>query len=296
MIGSSNAVSPDPMDYFNTTVDTTGIWYPRDWVKGKFINWDNPSIPTTFTIADNVDSAVEMFSYAFLRELKIIGGPNVTDMGFFVGNLLADYPLVKLVDLSEMDMTKVEEMDHAFYRCRDLEKVIIGERETPNLTNIRWMMNNCHRALKSVDFSKWKAENLTILEGVLQTCTELVSADLSGWRTSKATDMGDIVSGCRNLKYLNISGWTTESATDTDGMFWDCRKLEAVVIDSPSVFRITDANSFSVSSIKNGGTGFVYVPDNLVDEYKTATNWATVSDQIKPLSELPQEVKDVFHM
>lgn len=289
------AVAPDPSLLFSTTIDTTGLWYDRDWVKGKFINWASPVIPTTFTIADTVESLSEMFSNTFIRELKLIGGSNVVSMSYLVGNSLGDYPLVKRVDLSEMDMTKVERMNQAFYRCQDLEEVIIGERETPNLTNIRWMMHSCFNALKSVDFSKWKAENLTDLGAVLTGCGELISADLSGWRTSKATDIGDIVMSCRKLKYLNLSGWTTESATDTSRMFWDCNSLEAVVIDSPSVFRITSSSISDFGAIGDG-TGFVYVPDNLVDEYKSATNWSTVADQIKPLSELPQEVKDVFNM
>ena len=78
-------------------------------------------------------------------------------------------------------------------------------------------------------------------------------------------------------------------------MFYNCVAIEAIVIDSPSVFRLTDSGTFQDSGVENG-TGFVYVPDVLVDEYKTATNWVLVADQIKPLSELPQEVKDVFHM
>ena len=35
--------------------------------------------------------------------------------------------------------------------------------------------------------------------------------------------------------------------------------------------------------------GYIYVPDALVDSYKTATNWSVFADQIKPLSELPTE-------
>jgi hypothetical protein len=50
-----------------------------------------------------------------------------------------------------------------------------------------------------------------------------------------------------------------------------------------------NVNVFSSSAIANG-TGFVYVPDNLVEKYKTATNWSTYASQIKPMSELPEEV------
>lgn len=34
------------------------------------------------------------------------------------------------------------------------------------------------------------------------------------------------------------------------------------------------------------GTGYIYVPDNLVEEIKTATYWSTLANQIKPISEL----------
>ena len=44
------------------------------------------------------------------------------------------------------------------------------------------------------------------------------------------------------------------------------------------------------------GTGYIYVQDNLVEQYKSATNWSTYADQIKPLSELPQEVKNELGM
>ena len=43
--------------------------------------------------------------------------------------------------------------------------------------------------------------------------------------------------------------------------------------------------AFNNSSISTR-TGYIYVPDNLVDSYKTATNWSTYANQIKPISEL----------
>ena len=126
-------------------------------------------------------------------------------------------------------------------------------------------------------------------------CGSITSVDLTGLDTSKVTNMSYTFGICSNLKYVNISGWTSESITNNSYMFGFSPKLEAVVIDSPAVFRLTAATAFNDSGVSKG-TGFVYVPDDLVDEYKSATNWTTVADQIKPLSELPQEVKDVFGM
>lgn len=48
---------------------------------------------------------------------------------------------------------------------------------------------------------------------------------------------------------------------------------------------LTDTTSFSGTPISNG-TGYIYVPDGLVDSFKSATNWSTYAAQIKPISEL----------
>lgn len=45
------------------------------------------------------------------------------------------------------------------------------------------------------------------------------------------------------------------------------------------------SDTFNNTPIKNG-TGFVYVPDDLLDSYKSATNWSTIADQIRPISML----------
>ena len=52
---------------------------------------------------------------------------------------------------------------------------------------------------------------------------------------------------------------------------------------------------FYNTAIENG-TGYIYVPDSLVDSYKTATNWSTYASQIKPISELPQEYKTLYNI
>ena len=34
------------------------------------------------------------------------------------------------------------------------------------------------------------------------------------------------------------------------------------------------------------GTGSIYVPDSLVENFKSATNWSSYADVIKPISEM----------
>ena len=46
-----------------------------------------------------------------------------------------------------------------------------------------------------------------------------------------------------------------------------------------------NSNSLTSTPIASK-TGYIYVPDELVDSYKSATNWSAYADQIKPISEL----------
>lgn len=67
--------------------------------------------------------------------------------------------------------------------------------------------------------------------------------------------------------------------------FCYCRDLTALVLrNTTKVCSLASTNAFSSTPIKDG-TGYIYVPDDLVDSYKAATNWSAYAAQIKPLSE-----------
>lgn len=63
-------------------------------------------------------------------------------------------------------------------------------------------------------------------------------------------------------------------------------KLETVIIRSPSVAALANANVFNNTPIKSG-TGYIYVPSALVDSYKAASNWSTYAAQIRAIEDYP---------
>lgn len=70
------------------------------------------------------------------------------------------------------------------------------------------------------------------------------------------------------------------------GAFSGCSRLVTLILrKADTVCTLENVNAFSGTSIAKG-TGFVYVPDDLVEQYKAATNWSTYASQIKPISEL----------
>lgn len=68
--------------------------------------------------------------------------------------------------------------------------------------------------------------------------------------------------------------------------FTDCTSLETLIIRTPTVCVISDISVALRGSKIAAGTGYIYVPDNLVDSYKAATNWVALANQIKPISAL----------
>lgn len=67
--------------------------------------------------------------------------------------------------------------------------------------------------------------------------------------------------------------------------FYRCALKTLILRKADAIVTLAATSAFTGSGIANG-TGFVYVPDDLVEQYKVATNWSTYASQIKPLSEL----------
>jgi hypothetical protein len=68
--------------------------------------------------------------------------------------------------------------------------------------------------------------------------------------------------------------------------FYGCTKLSKLVM--PNITKVPSLQSMNALTnvpIRTG-TGYVYVPDDLVESFKTATNWSTIADKIKGVSEL----------
>lgn len=97
-------------------------------------------------------------------------------------------------------------------------------------------------------------------------------------------DIGSYVfNNCTSLKKIDLN-----NVSSIGSNVFTYSGLETVILRNTStVCSLASYNSFSgLNSLS------IYVPDNLVDSYKEATNWSTFADRIKPLSELPAEEEE----
>lgn len=86
--------------------------------------------------------------------------------------------------------------------------------------------------------------------------------------------------GCSSLKELELPSVTAFPNNALSGC-----SLDKLILSGNEIPYLSTSALLN-SPIENGGTGFVYVPDELVEAYKNHEQWSVVADQIKPISEL----------
>lgn len=110
----------------------------------------------------------------------------------------------------------------------------------------------------------------------------IVARTITTYTNNRVQSIGErAFNGCSELTSVDFSAVTTIS----DYAFYSCKKLTSVVLrKTDTICTLSATFAFNNTPIKSG-TGYIYVPDTLVDQYKAATNWSTYAANIKPLSE-----------
>ena len=69
--------------------------------------------------------------------------------------------------------------------------------------------------------------------------------------------------------------------------FYSCSALtELILRKSDSICTLSNVNAINNTPIGTG-TGYVYVPSTLIEEYKAATNWSTFVNQFRVIEDYP---------
>ena len=148
---------------------------------------------------------------------------------------------------------------------------------------------------------------ISIGYAAFSNCTNLITVNLP-----ECTNIeGDAFENCTSLTtivlpkctfinhyaFKNCTSLTTVNLPECTNIgtcaFENCTNLTTIILSNNQIVTLKDIRAFNNSSIANG-TGYIYVPDNLVDSYKTATNWSTYANQIKPINELPSNLKEEY--
>lgn len=148
--------------------------------------------------------------------------------------------------ITEIESNVSKVEDYTFYTCKSLTRAIL-----PNAT---YCGDNSFR-----------------------DCSNLVTVSIPN-----ATDLqGGSFRDCVKLEYIDLPKVKRMYAS----VFQGCEKLKIVILRANVVCNISNVSVLADTAVSNG-TGLIYVPDDLVDEYRENSVWKTYANQIKPISEL----------
>ena len=163
--------------------------------------------------------------------------------------------------------------DYAFYGCSKLALT-----ELPN--GITSIGRNAFQTCGKITLIKLPSNLTSVGNNAFEYCSKLALTELP----SSLTSIGDVSFGsCSLIVSLDIKGDVTNIG---DGAFRSCSNLATVIFPNvTSVPKLGGTTVFQSTPIAKG-TGYIYVPDALVESFKTAIRWTTYANQIKGLSEL----------
>ena len=166
--------------------------------------------------------------------------------------------------------------NNAFSGCTSLTTVNL-----PKCTSIGDSAFNSCTNLTNVNLP----ECTSIGNNAFYNCTSLTNVNLP-----ECTSIGvHAFDHCTNLTTIDLPKCTSIE----EYAFVSCTNLTTIILSNNQVVTFGGIYTFSSSGISRG-SGYIYVPDNLVDSYKTATKWSNYANQIKPLSELPSNLKEEY--
>ena len=126
--------------------------------------------------------------------------------------------------------------------------------------------------------------NLATISDGNQSFSHMVGVgEISLPSLTKISGSNATFTNCQNVKKIKLP--LLSGSTIGGSCFDNCYWLDTLVLGGDTLNPLANTNAFRNAGIHGNGLS-VYVPDNLVDTYKTATNWTAYADKIKPMSAL----------
>lgn len=156
---------------------------------------------------------------------------------------------------------------YAFSECSNLTEAIY-----PNCTEAGTYAFTGASNLVTVDFPKLKQAKSFLFRNchAIKTISFPSVEDIRG-------------NAFQDMNALEKADFLCATSLSTN-VFYSCEKLTALILRSPTVATLGGTNSFTRTAVASG-TGYIYVPAALVEQYKVETNWSTYAAQFRALED-----------
>lgn len=177
---------------------------------------------------------------------------------------------IKGAAIEEANFPALETIPYqGFSECRQLKTVNMPA--ATSFSNGTEAFRNC---VSLVNVSM--PEMLEIGPSSFQGCTALTEFVLPKAHAGYSYTFAD----CTSLDIVDLGG---DGGVIGTGTFRGCT-LSALVLRSSTMVTLSNTNAFQNAGIETG-TGYIYVPRNLISTYEAATNWSNFSNQFRAIED-----------
>lgn len=236
---------------------------------------------------DEIDT-IGKYAFRGCQNLTTVNVPNV--------KTLDNYAFNDCDVLVTVNAPKVETIgDYTFDSCQ-----VISNVDFPNLTTLGMYGFYMDRNLLTVNAPKLT----TIGKSSFCRCTKLTKVDFPLATTigreafygcealeeicfpNVTTIDAYTFSYCDNLMKADFESLTSITGTSGTGAFGGCANLVALILRSETMCSLASVNALTNTPIASG-TGYIYVPAAIIEEYKADSIWSTFANQFRAIEDYP---------
>lgn len=243
--------------------------------------------------AENIAEGVEVLGITgTMKGAGIDRLKNLLDFTKSCNNMFYDKRDITSIDgiLEYSDTSNVTSMYSMFYNCYAL--TTIPKLDISNVTDARYMFYNCG---KLTTIPKLHTSKIIYVESMFNSCISLIS--IPQLNTDNVTSMRMMFNECNKLETIDITHYNISSSDGAVQLCYNCHSLKVMIIRSFGSNYTLDSRSFNqcyhLLGTKNSTynpngdkDGYIYVPKNMINTLKNATNWSTYADQFKPIYDI----------
>ena len=160
------------------------------------------------------------------------------------------------------------------YSIKLVNRTLTGEYVNDRITSVGMYAFYACSELNSVEL----ASATSIGRSAFRYCYMLEDVRLPVAETIDSYALGY----CNVLTRVDLPAATSLASQ----VFYKDASLNTLILRSETVCTLANTNALTDTLIAEG-TGYIYVPAALVDEYKSATNWSTYADQFRAIEDYP---------
>lgn len=149
--------------------------------------------------------------------------------------------LTVLDGLSNLDTSRVTNMNSMFYNCEAVKTLDVSGFNTSNVTDMGYMFRDCN-TVTALDVSKFNTSSVTDMHAMFLSCRAVTMLDVSQFDTAKVTDMSSMFADCA-VTTIDLSKFNTSKVTSMERMFENCTKLTTLDVSAFNTSNVTTMNA-----------------------------------------------------